>query len=103
MTVGTTRFDALVKAVLSEPVVKALAAQGFTRMVVQHGHSDWPGDSTAHGLHIEGYKLKPSLDEDMHEADAVISHGGDFRMHTHTLVSSTPLTHSLTLRRWLHL
>lgn len=96
MTVGTTRFDALVKAVLSEPVVKALAAQGFTRMVVQHGHSDWPGDSTAHGLHIEGYKLKPSLDEDMHEADAVISHGGDSSMHTHTLISSTPLNHSDT-------
>lgn len=40
VTVGTTRFDGLVKAVLQSDVQKELHKRGYSRMIVQYGNSE---------------------------------------------------------------
>jgi hypothetical protein len=87
-TVGSTKFDALVGAVLSKPVLAALRLQGYTTLVVQCGMSEvdlgtsggkFAGDMTKlqkDGLDIEIWKFKPSLDTEYDRADLVISHAG---------------------------
>ena len=87
-TVGSTKFDALVRAVLSKPVLTALRLQGYTTLVVQCGTSEVDlgasggiiaGDITKlqkDGLDIEMWKFKPSLDTEYDRADLVISHAG---------------------------
>ena len=83
-TVGSTKFDALVKTVLSEPVLNALRSKGFTSLVVQSGNSRVDvavGDVTMlqkSGIDIEIYKFKPSLESDYDAAELVISHAGGF-------------------------
>lgn len=37
VTVGTTEFDALIRAVLTEAVLDQLAALGITDMLIQYG------------------------------------------------------------------
>ena len=39
VTVGSTKFDALVEAVLSDPVLDALRRKGYVRLAVQSGNS----------------------------------------------------------------
>jgi beta-1,4-N-acetylglucosaminyltransferase len=87
-TVGSTKFDALVRAVLSKPVLTALRLQGYTTLVVQSGKSEVDvgalattivGDMTKlekDGLEIEIWKFKPSLENEYDRADLVISHAG---------------------------
>jgi beta-1,4-N-acetylglucosaminyltransferase len=87
-TVGSTKFDALVQAVLSQPVLTALHLQGYTALVVQCGNSKVDvgsssatitGDITSlqkDGLDIEIWKFKPSLQTEYDRADLVISHAG---------------------------
>jgi len=86
-TVGSTKFDALVQAVLSQPVLTALCLQGYTTLIVQCGNSGVhvgsgatiTGDITSlqkDGLDIEIWKFKPSLQTEYDRADLVISHAG---------------------------
>lgn len=84
-TVGSTKFDALVNAVLSEPVLRALRLQGYSTLVIQSGNSEvdveCTGDTTTlhrDGLDIEIWKFKPSLEDEFESADLVISHAGMF-------------------------
>ena len=46
VTVGTTRFDDLVKEVLTPSVQKELHRKGYSRMIVQYGNSEveWPDE-----------------------------------------------------------
>lgn len=87
VTVGSTRFDALVQQALSQPVVDALRTKGYTTLVVQCGDSDFDhsrfiqeGESWTRRLegvgHIEVWKFKPTLQEEYQQADLVISHAG---------------------------
>jgi beta-1,4-N-acetylglucosaminyltransferase len=88
VTVGSTKFDALVEGVLSQPVLTALRLRGYSTLVVQCGNSVVDVDvSTATitgdsmklpkgGLDIEIWKFKPSLQAEYHRADLVISHAG---------------------------
>lgn len=85
-TVGSTKFDALVNAVLSEPVLRALRLQGYSTLVIQSGNSEvgakCTGDTTdtttlhKDGLNVEVWKFKPSLKDEFERADLVISHAG---------------------------
>lgn len=87
-TVGSTKFDALVRAVLSKPVLTVLRQQGYTTLVVQSGDSEIDvGASTntnaedmtkvqKDGVDIEIWKFKPSLETEYNRADLVISHAG---------------------------
>lgn len=86
VTVGSTKFDALVQAAISEPVLAALHTKGFVQVVLQRGNSDLNlgGDASTQdslttrkaGVEIETWKFKPSIQEDIERADMVISHAG---------------------------
>ncbi|XP_016952667.1 UDP-N-acetylglucosamine transferase subunit ALG13 homolog [Drosophila biarmipes] len=81
ITVGTTKFDALISAVTSEPALKALQNRKCTRLLIQHGNSQPLTDvetlliSRNYGIHIEQYKFRPNL-EDIKSADLIIGHAG---------------------------
>lgn len=84
VTVGSTRFNALIQNALQQETLSALRVTGFTRLVVQCGESTLlpPWDvKTLHsdnidGLEVEIWKYKPSLSASILEADLVISHAG---------------------------
>ncbi|KAK7054988.1 N-acetylglucosaminyldiphosphodolichol N-acetylglucosaminyltransferase catalytic subunit alg13 [Paramarasmius palmivorus] len=87
VTVGSTRFDALVNCVLSQPVLSSLRDRGYTQLVVQCGNSDFDwrhlfdkGEDTfrveGSGVAIECWKYKSSLQSEYERADLVISHAG---------------------------
>ncbi len=89
VTVGTTRFDALVAAADSPEFAAALAAAGFTSLVIQAGTSEGyrphrlvpPGalDRAAtlpSGLHVRWFEYAPSLAAEMAAAAAVVCHAG---------------------------
>mmetsp|Transcript_4260 Transcript_4260/g.11016 ORF Transcript_4260/g.11016 Transcript_4260/m.11016 type:complete len:192 (+) Transcript_4260:283-858(+) len=90
LTVGTTKFDKLVKAIDDKLVLKTLVESGYTRLTLQIGHGDYlprcivPGDGEVEAVHCMGqkrirvdyFRLSPSLADIMAEADLVISHAG---------------------------
>ncbi|GLB35414.1 putative glycosyltransferase family 28 C-terminal domain [Lyophyllum shimeji] len=86
VTVGSTRFDSLVQAVLSQPVLSTLRLKGYTRLVVQCGNSSFElassisGEKTLvverEGVDIELWNFKPTLQKEYESADLVISHAG---------------------------
>ena len=78
VTVGTTRFDALIGAIESDEVLDTLAGLGYERVLVQYGHGQEPFQSRQRRprLALESYRFKPSLQADFEGADLVISHAG---------------------------
>lgn len=87
VTVGSTRFDALVTRVLSEEVVEVLKENGVTTLIVQAGNSTFnppPSFEQDEGilrghirdLSVEIWTYKPSLKEDYERAALVIGHAG---------------------------
>jgi beta-1,4-N-acetylglucosaminyltransferase len=85
ITVGSTRFDALVEAALSQPVLNALTQKGYSDVVVQCGNSqvddafspaERERNVRMYGVNIDVWKFKPSLDEAYDAADLVIGHAG---------------------------
>ena len=79
VTVGTTRFDQLVTAVTSEVALGWIKSNKYTKLVVQYGKGQEPKipeNQTRSGLVVETYRFKPSLEQDMNEADLIISHAG---------------------------
>jgi beta-1,4-N-acetylglucosaminyltransferase len=84
VTVGSTKFDALVEAAISEPVLSALCNLGYTRLILQRGNSviEKPDRESSysiqrHGVDIEIWKFKPSIQAEFEQADLVISHAGE--------------------------
>ncbi|KAH9856949.1 glycosyltransferase family 1 protein [Lenzites betulinus] len=87
LTVGSTRFDALVHAALAPPVLDVLRALGYRSLDVQCGNSDFDtAPFTQHApdhwqrtdgaLDINVWRFKPSLKDDYERADLIISHAG---------------------------
>ncbi|KAG6831179.1 hypothetical protein H0H92_012319 [Tricholoma furcatifolium] len=85
VTVGSTRFDSLVQAVVSSQVLSALRLRGYNQLVVQCGNSDFelalsisrgPFILEREGIKIELWKFKPTLQDEYEKADLVISHAG---------------------------
>lgn len=80
VTVGSTKFDALIHQILSQPVLEALASKGYKTLVVQCGNSQLPNEDeteyTSHGVSINLWRFKTSLQEEYEKADLVISHAG---------------------------
>lgn len=78
VTVGTTRFDALLASILSKDVQQVLLRKGFDEMVIQSGKSIiCPSDLQSCLVKIEEqFDYKPSLESCIQEADLVISHAG---------------------------
>ena len=87
VTVGSTKFDALVQAMCTDAVLDALHVKGYKHLVVQAGNSMFEHSprlheagisvrTRSHGIEQEYYKFKPSLREDYERADLVVSHAG---------------------------
>ncbi|XP_034487986.1 UDP-N-acetylglucosamine transferase subunit ALG13 homolog [Drosophila innubila] len=81
VTVGTTKFDALIQVMTSEPVLCALADRKCRKLVLQHGNST-PVDEAElkliakkHIIEVEQYKFRPNA-EDIRAADMIIGHAG---------------------------
>ena len=85
VTVGSTRFDALVEAAISEPVLSTLRDSGYARLILQRGNSVIESEDSnrenysihRHGVDVEIWKFKPSIQDDCEQADLVISHAGE--------------------------
>lgn len=86
VTVGTTKFEALIKALDTPQTVIAIADQGFTKLIVQLGAgSHTPaiicpaGQDVyvhANGLEVQWFRFAPSLKSYMKAASLIISHAG---------------------------
>lgn len=78
VTVGTTCFDALVKAVDSPQVKEALLEKGYTDLIIQMGRGTYvpskvSGDGT---LQVDYFTFSPSIADYIRDASLVISHAG---------------------------
>lgn len=79
VTVGTTKFDALVQALDTDASLEALTARGVTHAVLQIGHGEHvPSTSraAAHGIELAHYRHSAQYKDDVARADLVISHAG---------------------------
>ena len=89
VTVGTTRFDDLIYHALQAETLECLRKIGVTLLRLQIGASNMDlvdnddfkksqdqGVLSSHGITIEYYKYKPSIHEDLLEADFIIGHAG---------------------------
>lgn len=86
VTVGTTKFDALISACDSPQLADMLVKKGYTRLVMQVGSAGYlphrlfpPNSRTAQlhsGLSVEWFDFAPSLAPHLEAADLVVSHAG---------------------------
>lgn len=86
ITVGSTRFDALVQAAISEQVLDALCKKGYKRVVIQRGNSDFGREAGGNGqdlvvfekngMEVESWKFKSSILSEVQRADLVVGHAG---------------------------
>ncbi|KAF9950345.1 N-acetylglucosaminyldiphosphodolichol N-acetylglucosaminyltransferase catalytic subunit alg13 [Mortierella alpina] len=79
VTVGSTRFDRLVAAASSPSFLHLVHQLGYSHLTLQHGNSPIPPHTLttpSEHAHLTPYSYKPSLHEDMENADLVISHAG---------------------------
>ncbi|XP_061353487.1 uncharacterized protein LOC133298245 isoform X1 [Gastrolobium bilobum] len=78
VTVGTTCFDALVRAVGSQNVKQELVAKGYTHLLIQMGRGSYvptksEGDSS---LAVDYFTFSSSIADHLRSASLVISHAG---------------------------
>jgi beta-1,4-N-acetylglucosaminyltransferase len=98
VTVGSTKFDDLTRAVLSSEVLDALSDRGFNKLVLQCGHSateglvtgsphasEWSWMDDTRGIEVLVWRFQPELGEHFKRADLVISHAGAYtsQLRTH--------------------
>ncbi|DAZ96347.1 TPA: hypothetical protein N0F65_007997 [Lagenidium giganteum] len=79
VTVGTTKFDALIQALDSDACLKALRKRGFTRVLMQIGHGTHVPRAKIDAIpdmRIEHYRHNPQYKKDVEAADLIISHAG---------------------------
>ena len=86
VTVGTTKFDALIQAVDTTEVANALVRKGYSKLVIQKGAGAYqvqtllPAQAQSHqlsnGLQVQVFEFAPSLADYMKTADLIISHAG---------------------------
>ncbi|XP_059306891.1 uncharacterized protein LOC132058354 [Lycium ferocissimum] len=79
VTVGTTCFDALVKAVDTPEVKNELFMKGYTNIIIQMGRGSYiPTKSTVENgsADLEYFTFSSSIADHLKEASLVISHAG---------------------------
>ncbi|XP_031492908.1 uncharacterized protein LOC116259304 [Nymphaea colorata] len=79
VTVGTTCFDALVRAVNSEQVRTILLNKGYTDLLIQLGRGSFrPSKSAGENgsLVVDYFTFSPSIADHLRSASLVISHAG---------------------------
>lgn len=77
VTVGTTSFDSLIGE-LNRDGIRALLSEklGITQLKIQFGRGKLQPVISSSTMEIAAYDFKPTLVEDMREADLIISHAG---------------------------
>ncbi|ALC47659.1 CG14512 [Drosophila busckii] len=81
VTVGTTRFDALINSLTSHAVLSVLQARQCHKLIVQHGNSlplteiQLKYIEDHFGIQVEQYTFRPNI-EDIRAADLIIGHAG---------------------------
>jgi beta-1,4-N-acetylglucosaminyltransferase len=76
VTVGTTRFDALVQGVARPEALHWMKKNGYTHLVIQHGKGDEPVIPQDCPISVRSYRFQSSLEKDMQDADLILSHAG---------------------------
>lgn len=91
VTVGTTLFDKLIQGVTAPAALQWMYQQGFRNLIIQYGKGQKPTTTTATLDHHDDddddaitmmlknarcYDFASSLQEDMQQADLIISHAG---------------------------
>jgi len=83
VTVGSTKFPELVRAVLSPATITLLAELGFDELCVQYGTDKQlfveETRQKSETLSITGFDYSPSIEQEMENADLIISHAGRIR------------------------
>ncbi|CAF1150782.1 unnamed protein product [Adineta steineri] len=77
ITVGTTQFDLLIETIIHDSnVLETLINRlHIDKIILQTGNSQMPSYDNL-SIPIEHYKYKDSIDNDIQQADIVISHAG---------------------------
>ena len=88
VTVGSTRFDALVHALQTDAVLAALRRRGISSLTVQGGEAikelspeqlqAIAASGSNHAIDVQAWAYKPTLQEDYERAGLVISHAGTY-------------------------
>ncbi|EMR09678.1 hypothetical protein PNEG_01866 [Pneumocystis murina B123] len=78
VTVGSTRFDALILNIQKKSVQNALISQGFSKIVVQYGKSEdifnqW---EPINGMEVSGFSYSKDIEEEFQKSSLIISHAG---------------------------
>jgi len=86
ITVGSTHFNSLIAAILTENVLSTFRRKGYIHLVVQCGNSAFEFAECLRtcethvlmksGVNIEIWRFKPTLEEEYAKADLVIAHAG---------------------------
>mmetsp|Transcript_33047 Transcript_33047/g.54570 ORF Transcript_33047/g.54570 Transcript_33047/m.54570 type:complete len:176 (-) Transcript_33047:34-561(-) len=76
VTVGTTRFDLLIKAITQPTALAWMKSNGYTDLVIQYGKGEEPVLPENPPIRCQTYGFQSSLEKDMTEADLIISHAG---------------------------
>ncbi|KAK2984076.1 hypothetical protein RJ640_028540 [Escallonia rubra] len=79
VTVGTTSFDTLVRAVDTREVKEELSKKGYTHLLIQMGRGSYiPHKSTGEdgSLTVDYFTFSSSIADNLRSASLVISHAG---------------------------
>ena len=78
VTVGSTQFPQLIKAVLSSETIEALLELGHRELRVQYGNDTdlFKACQQRSRMSITGFDYSPSIEKEMQQADLIISHAG---------------------------
>lgn len=82
ITVGTTDFDSLIKAIDNVFFLECLQKHGFSNVQIQIGRGKYEpqylkeGTGISCNMKISWFRFKANLNEDMSSADLIISHCG---------------------------
>lgn len=80
VTVGTTKFEDLIRNVDTEEFYKFLDDNNFTKLIVQKGRGEYTiknhTNCTFKNLIVEQYELMPNFENVIKSCDYVISHAG---------------------------
>merc|ERR1711865_559938 len=79
VTVGTTKFDPLIRALDTDQFFEILRAKKCSSLTVQKGNGEYTPDLSERAdstLQTSCYSFKPNLAADLASSDIVISHAG---------------------------
>ncbi len=78
VTVGTTSFDKLIHTVSSQNVVELLKKLGYSKVELQigRGHFEPEERDADSGVQLTYFRYKDSIEQNIANADLVISHAG---------------------------